>query len=423
MPKKKHILLISQYFHPETFRVNDMACEWVKRGYKVTVLTGIPNYPMGKYFPGYDRKHRTREKWNGVNIIRIPLIARGNSSNKLLNAAGMAANYLSFIKSGRKWVKSKEAAELNADLVFTFEVSPMTQALIGVWYGKRYKVPTFLYAQDLWPENVELVTGIHSPIVINPINKMVDYIYKNTEKIFATSNSFVDAIVNRRKRVDRGKVSYWPQYAEEFYRVIRLNDEEKQFVNGYIDDDNKLKIAFTGNIGYAQGLDIIPKTAEILKNQSISNVRFYIIGDGRYQQELINEISRRKVEEYVRMIPRQKAEAIPLFLAAVDVAYLSYPDPQTIPAKVQSYMACGKCVLASAGSETRDIINNADCGICCGFGNADELAGVIIQLIGNSDRIEMAGKNARKYFEINFEKSLLMDKMDEYFIAAGERKG
>ena len=86
--KKKHILLISQYFHPETFRVNDMACEWVKRGYKVTVLTGIPNYPMGKYFEGYDKKHRTRENWNGVNIIRIPLVARGNSGNKLINAAG-----------------------------------------------------------------------------------------------------------------------------------------------------------------------------------------------------------------------------------------------------------------------------------------------------------------------------------------------
>ena len=81
----KHILLISQYFYPETFRVNDIAVEWVTRGHKVTVLTGIPNYPMGKYFEGYDLKHKRRENWNGVDIIRIPLIARGNSLNKLLN--------------------------------------------------------------------------------------------------------------------------------------------------------------------------------------------------------------------------------------------------------------------------------------------------------------------------------------------------
>ena len=122
---KPHILLISQYFYPENFRVNDMACEWVKRGYKVTVLTGIPNYPMGKFYEGYDKKNRTHEVWNGVNIIRIPLIARGNCNNKLCSAIGLVANYFSFVLSGRKWVKSEEAKNLHADLVFTFEVSPM----------------------------------------------------------------------------------------------------------------------------------------------------------------------------------------------------------------------------------------------------------------------------------------------------------
>ena len=207
----KHILLITQYFFPETFRVNDMSREWVKRGNKVTVLTGIPNYPMGKYYEGYDKRHRTHEKWHGVDIIRIPLIARGNSSNKLLNAIGMAANYLSFVNSGRKWVKSKEAANLHADIVFTYEVSPMTQALIGVWYGKRYNIPTYLYVQDLWPDNVETVTGIHNKAVIAPIDKMVDKIYKETDIIFTTSPSFVEEIINRKKPVNREKVYYWPQ--------------------------------------------------------------------------------------------------------------------------------------------------------------------------------------------------------------------
>lgn len=419
---KLHILLISQYFYPESFRVNDMACEWVKRGYKVTVLTGIPNYPMGKFYEGYDKKHRTRETWNGVKIIRIPLIARGNSNNNVFNAVGLVANYLSFVISGRKWVRSREAQNLHADLVFTFEVSPMTQALIGVWYGKRYHVPTFLYAQDLWPENVKLVTGIRSPIIIRPIDKMVDYIYENTGRIFATSKSFVSAIVNRKKKVDRSKVEYWPQYAEEFYQVVKLDEEEKHFVSKYIQNENKLKIAFTGNIGYAQGLDIIPKTAEILKRKGVYAVKFYVIGDGRYLQELLNEISRKKVEEYLCMIPRQRPESIPLFLAEVDVAYLSYPDPQTIPAKVQSYMACGKYILASAGKETRRIITEADCGSCCDFGNAEELADAIMKLMENPSKINTAGKNARVYFEKNFEKTLLMDKMDEHFRVVGGKK-
>ena len=142
---KKHILIVSQYFYPEQFRINDIAAEWVKRGHKVTVLTGIPNYPQGKFYDGYSWRKNRREVWNGVDIIRIPLFARGKSS------IGMILNYFSFVISGFFW---KCFTKLKADVVFTFEVSPMTQALIGVWYSKKHKIPNYLYVQDLWPENV-----------------------------------------------------------------------------------------------------------------------------------------------------------------------------------------------------------------------------------------------------------------------------
>lgn len=406
--KKKHILLISQYFHPETFRVNDMACEWVKRGYKVTVLTGIPNYPMGKYFEGYDKKHRTRENWNGVNIIRIPLVARGNSSNKLINAAGMAANYFSFVRSGKKWVKSKEAADLHADLVFTFEVSPMTQAMIGVWYGQRFNVPTYLYVQDLWPENVETVTGIRNKMIIGPIDKMVDKIYRETGTIFTTSPSFVRAIVNRKVPVDKNKVHYWPQYAEEFYRPM-----EPAAIDG-IDDDGSYKIAFTGNIGTAQGLDVLPKAAKLLKDD---NVKFVIVGNGRYQPEFERQIDQLGVRDKFVMISRVPAERVPEILRSVDAGFISFNKTplweNTIPAKLQSYMACGKAIIASASGETERVIKDACCGVCCEIANAEALSDGIRRLMQmNSSEL---GMKARKYFEATFNKQMLMDEMDEYF--------
>jgi glycosyltransferase involved in cell wall biosynthesis len=406
---KPHILLVSQYFYPETFRVNDMACEWVKRGYKVTVLTGIPNYPMGKYYEGYDRKHRTREEWNGVSIIRIPLVARGNSSKKIMNAAGMAANYFSFLKSGKKWVKSKEAANLHADLVFTFEVSPMTQALIGVWYAKRYHVPTFLYVQDLWPENVETVTGIHNKMIIGPIDKMVDKIYRETGTIFTTSPSFVNAIVNRKVSVDRNKVHYWPQYAEEFYQPMAPAEVDE------IDQtDGFYKIAFTGNIGTAQGLDVLPKAAKLLKEE---NVKFIIVGDGRYQSEFEKQIDTLGVRDKFVMIPRVPAERVPLILSNVDAGFISFNKTplweNTIPAKLQSYMACGKAIIASASGETERVISEAGCGICCEIGNAEALADGIRSIM-KSDSSAM-GDRAREYFEEKFDKKKLMDEMDEYF--------
>jgi len=401
----KHILLISQYFYPETFRVNDIAVEWVKRGYKVTVLTGIPNYPMGKFFDGYDRKHRRRETWNGVEIIRIPLIARGNSPNKLLNAIGMAANYLSFVISGRWWVKKNN---IHADLVFTVEVSPMTQALIGVWYGKRYHVPTYLYVQDLWPENVETVTGIHNRVIIGSINKMVDKIYRETNQIFTTSPSFVEAIVNRPVPVDRNKVHYWPQYAEEFYKPL-----PPQVVKEIAVDDQSFKIAFTGNIGTAQGLDILPKAAVLLKDV---NVKFIIVGDGRYQMEFERQINEKGVRDKFIMIPRVPAKQIPEILSVCDAGFISFNKnllwEMTIPAKLQSYMACGKAIIASASGETRRIIEEAGCGVCCKIGDAKALAEGIKELMKADS--EAMSRKARRYFVGHYGKKKLMDEMDKY---------
>lgn len=400
----KHILLISQYFYPEPFRVNDMAAEWVKRGYKVTVLTGIPNYPMGKFYDGYDYRHKRRECWNGVDIIRIPLIPRGNSRNKLLNAAGMAANYLSFIVSGRGWVKKNN---VKADLVFTVEVSPMTQALIGTWYKKRYHVPAYLYVQDLWPENVVTVTGIQSKAVIGPINRMVDKIYRETDEIFTTSPSFVKAIVNRKTKVDRKKVHYWPQYAEEFYRPM-----PRQNIDG-IPDDGSFKIAFTGNIGTAQGLGILPETARLLKTE---NVKFIIVGDGRFLPELERQIEKRRVREKFILLPRVPASRIPEILSACNAGFISFAQTplweMTIPAKLQSYMACGKAIIASASGETKRIIQEAECGICCEIGNAQALADGIRELI-RADCQDM-GRKARKYFRENFDKKKLMDQMERF---------
>lgn len=422
----KHILLVSQYFYPETFRINDMAVEWVKRGYKVTVLTGIPNYPMGKYFQGYDRKHRRRETWNGIDIIRIPLIPRGNSSNKIINTLGMVANYLSFIASGRRWVRKNN---IGADLVFTVEVSPMTQALIGMWYGKRYHVPTYLYVQDLWPENVQTVTGIHSKIIIGPINKMVDKIYHETDQIFTTSPSFVEAIVNRSVPVAREKVHYWPQYFEEFYIPLSFLDGKNnlkeaglEWIYNQIPRDY-FNIAFTGNIGKAQGLDILPMVAVRLKEYKelegyqglhTKPIHFVIVGDGRYQEKLQIEIENKCVTDMFTFITRQAAEIIPSILALCEVAFLSFSEDKlwemTIPAKLQSYMACGMPIIASAAGETKRIINEAECGICCLIGDVEDIA-TVISKICRLDLMEMR-RNGRLYAEKHFDKKMLMDEMN-----------
>lgn len=401
-----HILVISQYFYPETFRINDMCQEWVKRGYKVTVLTGIPNYPMGKFFEGYGYCKKRKTKWNGIDIIRIPLIPRG------CNSLGMVANYASFTLSGL-WFSTFR--DIDADLVFTFEVSPMTQALIGCRYAKKHHIPHFLYVQDLWPENVITVTGITNPMIITPINKMVDKIYRESDEIFTTSPSFVEEICNRKVKVPSGKVHYWPQYAESFYKPLQ-NIKVPE-----IQDDDTFKIVFTGNIGTAQGLEILPKTAELLKD---TRIKFIIVGDGRYLEGLTKEIGDRKVTDKFIMIPRQPAERIPEIMSACDAAFLSFQKDdlwkKTIPAKLQSYLACGMPIIASAEGETERIINESECGICCNIGDAKSLYEGVLRLM-NSDLSKMR-KESLNYFSMNFTKKELMDEMDGFILKSLESK-
>lgn len=406
---KKHILVVSQYFHPETFRINDMCTEWVKRGYKVTVITGIPNYPMGKTFEGYGLNKRRHEEWNGVEIMRIPLVPRGKGS------IGMMLNYVSFMISG---IVAGKCKKVKADVVFSFEVSPMTQVLSGVSFAKRLKVPHFLYVQDLWPENVITVTGIHNPVVIGPIQKMVDYIYKNTDEIFATSRSFVNAICDRKKKVPSEKVHYWPQYAEEFYHPEDKIKAKEEIRKMGISEDNSFKVVFTGNIGTAQGLQILPRTADILKAE---NIKFVLVGDGRYLEEFNKEVADRKLEDKFIMIERQPAEKISMILAWCDVAFISFANDElwtkTIPAKLQSYMACGMPVVASAQGETEKIINEAKCGKCVPIGDEKALAEAISNMM-NENLVSM-GNNSRQYFLSHFDKQKLMDEMDDYFARRG----
>ncbi|MBQ4536031.1 MAG: glycosyltransferase family 4 protein [Lachnospiraceae bacterium] len=402
---KQHILVISQYFYPEEFRINDICKEWIKKGYEITVVTGIPNYPKGKFYKGYGYFNKRKEEYEGIHVVRLPIIPRGK------NAIMLMLNYMSFVTAGFCW---KVFTGVKADKVFIFEVSPMTQALVGVWYAKKKKVPCYIYVQDLWPENVEVVTGIHNRTILGAIDKMVDYIYKNCTQIFATSPSFVKRIEERKVAWDvqgNSKVKYWPQYAEDFYKPV----ERTEIAD--IPDDDRFKIIFTGNIGYAQGLGILPQTAQILKEKGVK-CTFVIVGDGRYREELEKEIIRKDVQDMFLLTGRKLPEEVPAYLGACDVAFLSFEKSElwqmTIPAKLQSYMACGMPVLAVAGGETRRVIEEAQCGIVCGYEQYSEIVNAITSMQANKEeRIKMS-QNAITYNANNFRKSALLGKMDDY---------
>jgi len=409
---KKHILVIAQYFYPEQFRINDICTEWVKRGYKVTVVTGIPNYPQGKYYDGYGLFKKRKETYNGMDIIRIPLIPRGN------NAIMLALNYLSFVVSGFFW---KMFTNIKADYVFIFEVSPMTQALPGVWYAKKMKIPCYLYVTDLWPENVEIVAGITNKRILNAIGVMVDYIYKRCDRIFTSSESFIQAIVDRGTK--REKLEFWPQYAEDYYKPVDKGNANIP----EIPNDDIFNIIFAGNIGFAQGLDVLPEAAKILKETN-TKVRFNIVGDGRFKETLKSNVEENQVQDYFNFIDKQPATRIPEFMAVSDATLISLSKSKvfsiTLPAKTQSCLACGVPVIVSADGEIQDVINKADAGVCSNAGDAKGLAENIQKLVSmpGQKHKDMA-QNAVDYYQKNFDKETLLNRMDQWFLNINRNEG
>ncbi len=395
---KSHILVISQYFYPENFRINDICLELRARGHRVTVLTGKPNYPEGRFFPGYGFLKPGKENWNGIEIVRVPMIPRGKTSGQL------AANYLSFVVFGclrSLFLKDKP------DYVFSYEVSPMTQVLVGKRYSRRRKLPHYVYVQDLWPDNLQVVGGVENRRILRFFARMSQKIYEQADTVFASSPSFVETI---RERMARGgaKVRYVPQYAEAVGR--------DDLPAADLPDTDSFKVVFAGNIGKAQGLQILPQTALLLKDE---NIRFVIIGEGRARRELEEEIRGKGVSDRFIWLGRKDPKEVPSYLKKCDLAFVSFsPDPifeKKIPAKLQTYLSCSMPVVAAAGGETRRIIREADCGLCCDSGDAAALAARILEA-RNSDLVRM-GENAKRYCDAHFSKETIMDYLESFFDA------
>jgi glycosyltransferase involved in cell wall biosynthesis len=389
-----NILVISQYFYPETFRVNTLCEELVKRGNSVTVLTGYPQYPQGKIYDGYGFSVPYEKEWNGVKIERIKMRPRGKTP------IGLLLNCYSFVREGKKWVKK---CKEKFDVVYVFEVSPVTVGLPAIEYKKKFNAPICFNVQDLWPENVEIVLGIKNKLIIGTINKIVDKIYSASDRILCSSNSFVENISKRG--VSKDKLVFWPQFCNE------PNFENMTKPACYSDDF--FNVVFAGNIGEAQGLDLLVKTALKLKD---TNVRWYIVGDGRARQALEKHVVDNGLSDVVFFVGRVSEEEANEYIYYADLAYLSFMKNKlfdmTLPAKLQSYMVCSTPILAAVSGESAFVVNTANCGFVC---ERDDivLSETIKQEVLPSKSLKQMGENGKKYFDENFKKDVVIDNLEK----------
>ena len=358
------ILVVTQCFYPDIYAVNDIVEEMVKRGHKVTVLTGLPDYTTSKIPPEYRHGKRRHEHYKGADVYRVQTIARHHGP------IWRSLNYLSFVVTGslRAWTQDFTKTEACFDVIYVWEVSPVTMAVPAIRLAKRYRKPLFLYCMDIWPECVKAMGITESNPAFPLIHAWSRLIYNACDHIAVSSKPFF-TYLEKTNRVSPSRMSYLPQYADD---TLLLSDFTKQ-------PDGHADFLFIGNIGKAQKLDCLIRAMSVFREKkddssSVANkVTLHIVGGGS-DEERIRELAHRLgLTDRIRFYgPKPAAEAAQYYKKA-DVCVLTLDGStqigDTLPGKLQTYMAAGKPVIAAANGATKEVIEESRCGICTSAGD------------------------------------------------------
>lgn len=391
------VLLVTQYFYPENFKSNDVAFELARRGYDVTVLTGLPNYPGGKVFDGYGIFRKRKETINGVKVLRTLVVPRGKGGGVRL-----ALNYMSWAFIASVWAFFMSLFN-RYDAVIVHETSPITQGFPALAVKWMRRVPMYFWVLDLWPESLQAAGNINNRHVLGFFAWVAKLMYRNSEKILISSRGFRESILDKGDFED--KLVYFPNWAEDVF-AASPDVPVPALPDGF-------KVMFAGNVGEAQDFDNVLRAAMLLKG---TGVMLIILGDGRKKAWADSFVAENGLEDVVFMMGRHPLETMPAFFSQADVLFLSlkndYIFSLTAPAKLQAYMASGKPVLAMVDGEARNLIDDAECGLSCAAGDYKAFAQCVQNLKSMSDdeRDEM-GRKGLEYFDRNFRKDKCIDKL------------
>jgi colanic acid biosynthesis glycosyl transferase WcaI len=395
------ILVVSQYFWPENFRINDLVKEWVQRGHEVTVLTGIPNYPAGKVFEAYRLQPKSFAEYEGAKVFRVPMFPRSSGGLRLM------LNYVSFVFGGVIW-GTWRLRGTQPDAIFVFEPSPVTVGLPAVWLGRIKKTPVVFWALDLWPETLAGIGAVRSPRVLGWVGHLVRFIYNRCTLVLGQSHGFLGSIA--RYCDDKAKIRYFPSWAEDVF-----TNSSVQPAPEVPDIPDTFTVMFAGNIGEAQDMPAVLDAAERLKG--IASIRWVIVGDGRKSGWLQSEVFRRGLDKQVLLVGRFPVERMPSFYAHADVLLVSLKrDPvfsMTIPSKVQSYLTAGIPLLGMLDGEGAAVIRGAQAGLTCDAGDSEGLAEAVKVLAAMPlKERQQLGINGRRYAKHEFGRTQLIDRLE-----------
>ena len=394
------ILLISQYFYPENFKINDLIFSLKERGHEISVLTGKPNYSKTHFFEGYGWKSDDFEIINEIPVYRANLFSRRNGG-----ALRLFLNYFSFaLLASLKLRKIKGPF----DAIFVYEPSPITVGIPAIFAKKRFKAPIYFWAQDLWPESLVAAGGVKNKFILGFFNSLTKWIYKHSKQILIQSNGFREYILNQG--IPNNKILFFPNPTEDFYKPLQGVKEYQEFFK-----KENFNIIFAGNIGEAQSFITI---IEAINNIKELPIKVIVLGDGRYKETAISLIKDKGLESHFNFLGSFPSTEMPKFFSHANALLVSLKKDKifslTIPAKIQSYLACGKPIIASIDGEGAKIVKDAKCGVTSPAEDSILLSNVIKELMSlDKSILNDMGNNGRAYYKKEFGKGLLINKLED----------
>lgn len=387
------ILMLSQYFWPESFVINDIVRTLVGQGHDVVVATGKPNYPDGNVFDGY---HAAGVQWERfeerVEVLRVPLWPRGRGGAK-----NLILNYLSFVLAGLfylPWMLRKR----EFDAILVFAPSPITQAIPAIPLKWLKKARLVLWVQDLWPESLSATGFVRNRYLLKLVGWMVAAIYRHCDTLLVQSRAFVEPVARYGARK---KIHYYPNSMDVSRTRLDavLPPELDELLQQYF------CVVFAGNLGTAQALDTLVEAAAQLRDEA--DIRLVLVGSGSRLDWLKSQKQALELDNLV-LPGRYPMEAMPTIFERSSALLVSLNDEeafaQTIPSKIQAYLSAGRPIIACMNGEGAKVVLEAGAGLTSPAEQVLPLVASIrrMKALGVAERAAM-GQAGRAYFEAHFE--------------------
>lgn len=361
----------------------------------MTVLTGLPDCATLEIPEEYKHGRNRHQNYAGAEVFRVSTTAKHHGP------IWRSLRYLSFVVNGNQFVRTHL---FDFDVIYVWEVSPVTMAIPAIHLKKKYNKPLFLYCLDIWPECIKAMGFQEGSAFYNGVKWLSGKIYRQCDHIAVTSKPFL-TYLESVDGVDRRKMSYLPQFASS--KLLGTDFNKKP--NGHWD------FLYIGNIGKAQDMPCLIKAISKLKKRD--DVAFHFIGGGSALDDTKKLAWETGADRIIKFYGPKPFKETLQYYSKADACFMGLDGSNhigdTLPGKLQTYMAAGKPVIGALNGAGQEVIQESGCGLCVNAGDSEGLAECFTAFMENNEKYTDCGRKGREYFKAHFTEEKHFDELEK----------